>query len=118
LTGWQFHGSEWQGENGAIRLLPIEPDVLMGVLMNVFDSSMETASISSLLCGKPSVSSHQANLLRRYRWRIPKALTMRELPESPLLQIAGIFVIGDPGWADRHDEYLAEGYIENHADAE
>ncbi len=28
--------------------------------------------------------------------------------ESPLLQVAGMFSIGEPGWADRHDEYLAQ----------
>lgn len=33
-------------------------------------------------------------------------------------QFAGIIAIGDPGWADRHDEYLAEGYIDDHADVE
>lgn len=31
-----------------------------------------------------------------------------ELLNSPLFQVAGIFSIGEPGWADRHDEYLAE----------
>ncbi|HEX6484570.1 MAG TPA: hypothetical protein VF043_37470 [Ktedonobacteraceae bacterium] len=35
---------------------------------------------------------------------------------SPLFQVAGMFAIGDPGWADRHDEYLAEAYIEDHAE--
>lgn len=35
--------------------------------------------------------------------------------EHPLLQIAGIFAIGEPGWADRHDEYLAEAYVDDHA---
>ena len=34
---------------------------------------------------------------------------------SPLFQIAGMFAIGEPGWADKHDEYLAGAYIENHA---
>jgi hypothetical protein len=36
--------------------------------------------------------------------------------DSPLFQVAGMFAIGDPGWADRHDEYLAEAYIEDHAE--
>jgi hypothetical protein len=31
----------------------------------------------------------------------------QKLSESPLFQIAGIFAIGDPGWADKHDEYLS-----------
>ena len=34
---------------------------------------------------------------------------------SPLFQVAGMFAIGEPGWADKHDEYLAETYMENHA---
>ena len=38
-----------------------------------------------------------------------------DILNSPLFQIAGMFAIGEPGWADRHDEYLAEGYIEDHA---
>lgn len=38
-----------------------------------------------------------------------------DILNSPLSQIAGMFAIGEPGWADRHDEYLAEGYIEDHA---
>ncbi|HEY4035615.1 MAG TPA: hypothetical protein VGL94_16785 [Ktedonobacteraceae bacterium] len=36
----------------------------------------------------------------------------------PLLQVAGLFAIGEPGWADRHDEHLASTYLENHADEE
>jgi hypothetical protein len=39
-----------------------------------------------------------------------------ETLNSPLLKVAGMFAIGEPGWADRHDEYLAEGYLEDHAD--
>ena len=38
-----------------------------------------------------------------------------DILNSPLFQIAGMFAIGEPGWADRHDEYLAEGCIEDHA---
>jgi hypothetical protein len=34
---------------------------------------------------------------------------------SPLFRVAGMFAIGEPGWADKHDEYLAETYIEDHA---
>lgn len=30
---------------------------------------------------------------------------------SPLFQVAGIFEIDEPGWADRHDEYIAETHI-------
>jgi hypothetical protein len=33
----------------------------------------------------------------------------------PLLKVAGMFAIGEPGWADKHDEYLAEAYVEDHA---
>lgn len=40
--------------------------------------------------------------------RVERTVREKELSESPLFQIAGIFVIGDPGWADRHDEYLAD----------
>jgi hypothetical protein len=36
--------------------------------------------------------------------------------DSPLLQVAGMFAIGEPGWADRHDEYLGEGFLDTHAD--
>jgi len=36
--------------------------------------------------------------------------------QSPLFQIAGMFAINDPGWADKHDQYLAEAYLENHAE--
>jgi hypothetical protein len=35
---------------------------------------------------------------------------------SPLSQVAGTFAIDDPGRADRHDEYLAATFIEDHAD--
>jgi hypothetical protein len=37
--------------------------------------------------------------------------------DSPLLKIAGMFAIGEPGWADKHDEYLAEAVLEDHADS-
>lgn len=40
-----------------------------------------------------------------------------ELLSSPLFQAAGMFAIGEPGWADKHDEYLAETFLENHADS-
>jgi hypothetical protein len=33
-----------------------------------------------------------------------------ELQSHPLLEVAGMFAIGEPGWADKHDEYLAETY--------
>ena len=42
----------------------------------------------------------------------------KELLSGPLFQVAGMFAIGEPGWADKHDEYLAETYLENHADSE
>lgn len=41
-----------------------------------------------------------------------------EVSNSPLLQVAGMLAIGEPGWADHHDEYLAETYLESHADSE
>ncbi len=34
----------------------------------------------------------------------------RDIGEHPLLEIAGLFAISEPGWADRHDEYLADVY--------
>lgn len=40
-----------------------------------------------------------------------------ELESHPLLAAAGMFAIGEPGWADKHDEYLAETYIEKHDNA-
>ncbi len=39
-----------------------------------------------------------------------------EFLKSPLFQIAGMFAINEPGWADKHDTYLAEAYMENHAE--
>ncbi len=39
-----------------------------------------------------------------------------EFFHSPLFQIAGMFAINEPSWADKHDEYLAEAYRENHAE--
>ncbi len=58
-----------------------------------------------LEASQPSDCDHknQAN-------RVERTIREKELSESPLFQIAGIFAIGDPGWADKHDEYLAEGY--------
>ncbi|MFL5661168.1 MAG: hypothetical protein ACJ8BW_07425 [Ktedonobacteraceae bacterium] len=43
--------------------------------------------------------------------------TLEELLNGPLSQVVGMFAIGESGWADRHDEYLAEIYLENHADS-
>jgi len=40
-----------------------------------------------------------------------------DIMNSPLFQVAGMFAIGESGWADRHDEYLAEGYMEEHSDS-
>jgi hypothetical protein len=37
---------------------------------------------------------------------------------SPLLRVAGMFAISQHDWADRHDEDLAETYLESHADSE
>jgi hypothetical protein len=36
--------------------------------------------------------------------------------QRPLFQIAGMFALNEPGWADKHDHYLAEAYLENHAE--
>jgi hypothetical protein len=36
-----------------------------------------------------------------------------EILDDPLFQLAGIFAIGDPDLADKHDEYLAETYANN-----
>jgi hypothetical protein len=44
--------------------------------------------------------------------------TDEELLDTPLFQVAGIFAIGEPGWADKHDEYLAEAALEDHAEDE
>ena len=41
-----------------------------------------------------------------------------EVLNSPLFRLAGIFSVDDPGWADRHDEYLAEAYADDHAEEE
>jgi hypothetical protein len=41
-----------------------------------------------------------------------------EFVDHPLLRIAGMFAIGEPGWADRHDEYLAEAYADDHTEEE
>ena len=38
-------------------------------------------------------------------------LTIQELLSGPLFQVAGIFEIDEPGWADKHDEYIAETYL-------
>ena len=37
--------------------------------------------------------------------------TTEELLSGPLFQVAGIFEIDEPGWADKHDEYIAETYL-------
>jgi hypothetical protein len=37
--------------------------------------------------------------------------TLQELLNGPLFQVAGIFEIDEPGWADKHDEYIAEMYL-------
>jgi hypothetical protein len=39
-----------------------------------------------------------------------------DLEDHPLLRIAGMFAIGEPGWADQHDEYFAGVYADNHAE--
>jgi len=37
--------------------------------------------------------------------------TLQELLNGPQFQVAGIFEIDEPGWADKHDEYIAEMYL-------
>jgi hypothetical protein len=37
--------------------------------------------------------------------------TLEELLNGPLFQVAGIFEIDEPGWADKIDEYIAESYL-------
>jgi len=59
----------------------------------------------------PSVSSVKPTEHER------QAKREEALLNSPLFQVAGMFAIGEQGWADRHDEYLAETYLENHADS-
>lgn len=44
--------------------------------------------------------------------------TLQELMDSPLFQIAGMLDIGEPGWADRHDEYLGKTYLHSHDTSE
>lgn len=39
------------------------------------------------------------------------APTTEELLSGPLFKVAGMFEIDEPGWADKHDEYLAETYL-------
>ena len=67
--------------------------------------------------------------LSRVYYRTPLGLEMpkvvalphvneQELLDHPLFQVSGLFAIGESGWADRHDEYLAETYLEDHADKE
>jgi hypothetical protein len=38
-------------------------------------------------------------------------LTLQELLNGPLFQVAGIFEIDEPGWVDKIDEYIAETYL-------
>jgi hypothetical protein len=37
--------------------------------------------------------------------------TLEELLSGPLFRVAGIFEIDEPGWAEKHDEYIAETYL-------
>lgn len=64
----------------------------------------DTEKLPSVGKSQPSVAKQQAE-------------SEGDLLNSPLFQVAGIFAIGEQGWADRHDEYLAEAYMENHADS-
>lgn len=38
------------------------------------------------------------------------------LAKHPILQVSGMFAIDVSGWSDKHDEYLAEAYADNHDD--
>lgn len=60
---------------------------------------------------EPTVSSQKQQMGQKLQEE-----SNEEDVNSPLFQVAGMFAIGDPGWADRHDEYLAEAYLENHAE--
>ena len=51
-------------------------------------------------------------------WADEPPPTEEELREHPILGLAGIFAIGEPGWADRHDEIIAEEALNTHADEE
>ena len=42
-------------------------------------------------------------------------LTVEELREHPLLQAMGACASGEPDWAERHDELLAEPALDTHA---
>jgi hypothetical protein len=41
---------------------------------------------------------------------IEPMITLEELLSGPLFQVAGIFEIDEPAWAERHDELLGEAY--------
>jgi hypothetical protein len=45
-------------------------------------------------------------------------MSEEEWLNSPLFRVAGIFSVDDPGWADRHDEYFAGAYADDHAEEE
>ncbi len=42
--------------------------------------------------------------------------TQDELRAHPLLRAVGIISSGAPGWADRHDDIIAEEALDSHAD--
>jgi hypothetical protein len=42
--------------------------------------------------------------------------TLDELREHPLLRGVGIFASGAPGWAERHDDIIADEALDPHAD--
>ncbi len=65
------------------------------------EKSPSTSNVNSMSAENKELSESEKNLLN-----------------SPLFQIEGMFAIGEEGWADRHDEYLGEIYLENHADTE
>ncbi|HEX6121868.1 MAG TPA: hypothetical protein VFY89_01845 [Ktedonobacterales bacterium] len=50
----------------------------------------------------------QEALAEKWRRELEAATQEPEALSSPLFQIAGMFAIGEPGWADRHDEAFAD----------
>lgn len=65
-----------------------------------------------------SETIHKVEALQQSRRKEQTSQEEEELRNHPLLQIAGILDIGGPGWADKHDEYFAETYLDNYAETE
>jgi len=79
------------------------PEMLFLECVRAITRDME--KIASVSSGRPMVQERLAG-------------DEEEVLNSPLFQVAGMFAIDEQGWADRHDEYLAETYLENHAEDE